>query len=143
VDIIDNIRKRKEPNRDLEVSDTMTKYRNEHSMNMDEKSIPRVQKLWGDYYLTLENRNELGGALNEQRELPTNVAHVHNMISNGSVRCAWEAIDYLDKLSSRRGKENTKMKNFREADVTKLLNEYVSAGTGMSYDEAKIAQRLK
>ena len=35
VTIIDNIRKRKEPNRDLEVSDTMTKYRTELTMHIE------------------------------------------------------------------------------------------------------------
>jgi hypothetical protein len=84
-----------------------------------------------------ENRNELVGALNELQELPTNVAHVHKMISNGLVRCAWEAINYLDKVNCRREKENTKREKARKVEVAKLLLEYYSAGTGMSYDEAK------
>jgi hypothetical protein len=70
-----------------------------------------------------ENRNELGGALSELWELPTNDAHVHKMISNGLVRCAWKAINYLDKVSCRRGKENTKRGKAREAEVSKLLLE--------------------
>jgi hypothetical protein len=104
---LDNIRKRKEPNRDLEVSDTITKYQTELTMDIEKKSIPIVQKLWKAYSLAGlrmigENRNELVGALDELRELPTNVAHVHKMISNGLVRCAWKAISYLDKFSCRR-----------------------------------------
>lgn len=139
---IDNTRKRKEPNRDLKVSDTITKYKSELTMNIEKRSIRRVQKLWEDYSLAGlcmigENRNELGGALSELRELPTNVAHVHKMISNGLVRCAWKAINYLDKVSCRRGKENTKREKAREAEVSNLLLEYSSAGTGMSYAEAK------
>ena len=87
---LDNTRKRKAPNRDLEVSDTITKYKTELTMNIEKRSIRRVQKLWEDYSLAGlcmigENRNELGGALSELRELPTNVAHVHKMISNGLV----------------------------------------------------------
>mgnify|MGYP006161600903 CR=1 FL=1 len=139
---IDNTRKRKEPNRDLKVSDTITKYKSELTMNIEKRSIRRVQKLWEDYSLAGlcmigENRNELGGALSELRELPTNVAHVHKMISNGLVRCAWKAINYLDKVSCRRGKENTKREKAREAEVSNVLLEYSSAGTGMSYAEAK------
>jgi hypothetical protein len=139
---LDNIRKRKEPNRDLEVSDTITKYQTELTMNIEKRSIPRVQKLWEDYALAGlrmigENRNELVGALSELRELPTNVAHVHKMISNGLVKCAWKAINYLDKVSCRRVKQNTKREKAREAKVSKLLLEYFSVGTGMSYDEAK------
>jgi hypothetical protein len=111
-------------------------------MHIEKKSIPRVQKLWKAYSLAGlrmigENRNELVGVLNELRELPTNVAHVHEMISNGLVRCAWKAINYLDKVSCRRGKENTKREKARETEVSKLLLEYFSVGTGMSYDEAK------
>ena len=139
---LDNTRKRKEPNRDLEVSDTITKYKSKLTMNIEKRSIRRVQKLWEDYSLAGlcmigENRNELGGALSELRELPTNVAHVHKMISNGLVRCAWKAINYLDKVSCRRGKENTKREKAREAEVSNLVLEYSSAGTGMSYAEAK------
>jgi hypothetical protein len=85
-----------------------------------------------------ENMNELVGALNELRKLPTNVAHVHKMIRNGLVRCAWKAIKYLDKVNCRRGKENTKREKAHKAEVAKLLLEYYYlAGTGMSYDEAK------
>jgi hypothetical protein len=84
---LDNTRKRKEPNHDLEVSDTITKYQTELTMHIEKRSIRRVQKLWEDYTLAglrmiRENMNELGGALSELGELPTNVAHVHKMISN-------------------------------------------------------------
>jgi hypothetical protein len=48
---LDNTRKRKEPNRDLEVSDTITKYQTELTMHIEKKSIPRVQKLWEAYSL--------------------------------------------------------------------------------------------
>jgi hypothetical protein len=66
------------------------------------------------------------------------------MISNGLVRCAWKAINYLDKVNCRREKENTKREKSRNEEVTKLLLEYFSAGTGMSYDEAKnYALKLK
>jgi hypothetical protein len=61
------------------------------------------------------------------------------MIRNGLVRCAWKAINYLDKVNcrSRREKENTKREKARKAEVAKLLLEYYLSGTGMSYDEAK------
>lgn len=139
---LDNIRKRKEPNRDLEVSDTITKYQTELTMNLEKKSISRVQNLWKRFSLAGlryigENRNQLGGALHAPRDMPTNAAHVHKMISDGKAKCAWKAIEYLDKLSCGIQRENAKREKDRTSEVTKLFLEYFSAESGMSYDEAK------
>ena len=128
---LDNTRKRKEPNRDLEVSDTITKYKSELTMHLEKRSITRIQKLWKDY--SLAGLRTVGGNMDEL----SNVAHVQKMISNGLEKLAWKAINHLDRLSRRREKENTKRGKAREEDVAKLFLEYFSADTGMSYAEAK------
>jgi hypothetical protein len=119
---LDNTRKRKEPNRDLDVSDTITKYQTKLTMNIEKRSIRRVQKLWENYSLAGlcmigENRNELGGALSELRELPTNVAHVHKMISNGLVQWPGRPLIILIRLAvggerrTQRGRRPVKRKS--------------------------------
>ena len=139
---LENVRKRSAPNRNLQVSDTITKYQTELTMHLEKKSVRRVQDLWESFSLAglrinCKNRNELGGALCGLLELPTNVSHVHKMISNGLVRCAWKAVEYLDKVNRQREKENRKRENAREEEVARLFLEYNSAGTGMSFDEAR------
>ena len=70
-----------------------------------------------------------GGALHAPRDMPTNAAHVHKMISDGKAKCAWKVIEYLDKLSCGIRRENAKREKDRTSEVTKLFLEYFSAET--------------